>query len=352
MSETFLFAGAYTAVLVLLCVVSLVLLRSITWSVDDLAYRLLRTLWREPAVGVLVLTVLWFAGLCVILFACTERLMSYIKAVIDASQSLLKSDDRKIALEHPLSDVGEKMNALKEQSLENYRLAKEQEQKKNDLLVYLAHDLKTPLTSVIGYLTLVDDAPELPEENKVKYTRIALEKAQRLEMLLNEFFDITRFSLHSIELERKRINLSILLYQMAEEFYPVYKERGLEIKVKAEKPVIIAGDPDKIARVFDNLLKNAANYSYKDTTVEIIAEEIGESAVVRVKNKADEIPEEKLEKIFDMFYRADSSRSASSGGAGVGLAVSKEIVELHSGTLTVTSDKEFTEFTVKLPRSV
>lgn len=326
------------------------LLENLTWKIDDPVYRLLRAFWREPAVGILTVVATLFVCICVILIFGIKRLISYIKAVIDAGQSLLMSDSAEIELPAPLSDVGEKMNALKQQALDSDRLAKEQEQKKNDLLVYLAHDLKTPLTSVIGYLTLVDDAPQLPEENKEKYTRIALQKAQRLEMLLNEFFDITRFSLHGIEIEKKRINLSILLYQMAEEFYPVYKERGLEIEVKAENAVIAAGDPDKIARVFDNLLKNAANYSYKDTKVEITVEQVGKNAVVNVKNRADEIPKESLEKLFDMFYRADSSRSASSGGAGVGLAVSKEIVELHGGTLSVTSDKEFTQFTVTLPR--
>lgn len=341
--------AAYTVALIAVVYLCAVIGKSAVWYADDPLYRVLRTIYREPEVGVPVIAAVWLLGVAVILAVMLNKALSYINAVVDASQKLLKTDGSPIKLPRPLSDVEDKMNAVKEQSLHNYRLAKEQEQKKNDLLVYLAHDLKTPLTSVIGYLTLVDEAPGLPEENKIKYMRIALEKAERLELLLNEFFDITRFSLHSIELDRKRINLNILLYQMAEEFYPVYKENGLDIKVDTAEAVVIAGDPDKIARVFDNLLKNAANYSYKNTTVEISVRLEGENAVVKVRNHADEIPEESLNKLFDMFYRADASRNASSGGAGVGLAVSKEIVELHGGTVGVTSNKDFTEFTVTLP---
>ena len=342
-------SAVYTVALIAAVCACVLTGRYLSWYADDPFYKLIRAAYREPVQGVGFIIIVWLIGIAVILGVMLKRALSYINAVVDASQKLMREDGAPIELPRPLSDVEEKMNAVKEQSIYNYRLAKEQEQKKNDLLVYLAHDLKTPLTSVIGYLTLVDDAPGLPEENKTKYMRIALEKAERLELLLNEFFDITRFSLHGIELERKRINLNILLYQMAEEFYPVYKERGLDIKVDTDEPVVIAGDPDKIARVFDNLLKNAANYSHKDTTVEISARLVDGNAVVKVKNRADEIPKESLDKLFDMFYRADASRNASSGGAGVGLAVSKEIVELHGGTIGVTSNKEFTEFTVTLP---
>lgn len=342
-------SAVYTVALIAVLCACVLAGRYLSWYADDPFYKLIRAAYREPVQGVGFIIIMWLIGIAVILGVMLKRALSYINAVVDASQKLMREDGAPIELPRPLSDVEEKMNAVKEQSIYNYRLAKEQEQKKNDLLVYLAHDLKTPLTSVIGYLTLVDDAPGLPEENKTKYMRIALEKAERLELLLNEFFDITRFSLHGIELERKRINLNILLYQMAEEFYPVYKERGLDIKVDTDEPVVIAGDPDKIARVFDNLLKNAANYSHKDTTVEISARLVDGNAVVKVKNRADEIPKESLDKLFDMFYRADASRNASSGGAGVGLAVSKEIVELHGGTIGVMSNKEFTEFTVTLP---
>lgn len=341
--------AVYTVALIAAVYICIAFEHNAVWYTEDPMFKLIRTASREPAIGITAIVSVWMIGMILILLVMLRQAVSYINAVTQASQLLLKSDDTPIVLPKPLSEIQNQLNAVKAQSVYNYQLAKEQEQKKNDLLVYLAHDLKTPLTSVIGYLTLVDDAPDLPEENKIKYTRIALEKAERLEMLLNEFFDITRFSLHGIKLDKKRINLNILIYQISEEFYPVYKDKGLEIAVDINEPIAIVGDPDKIARVFDNLLKNAANYSYKDTIVEISAAIDNGNAIVKVRNRSDEIPQENLEKLFDMFYRADASRNASSGGAGVGLAVSKEIVELHGGTIQVSSDKEFTEFTVTLP---
>lgn len=157
-------------------------------------------------------------------------------------------------------DVEEKIK--KELKFKQY-VANEAEQRKNDLVVYLAHDLKTPLTSIIGYLSLLDENPDFSVEYRAKYTGIALDKAYRLEQLINEFFDITRFNLQSFPLENNHIDLSLLLRQMAEEFYPVLKEKNLTCTVKAEDKVNIIGDSDKLSRVFDNLMRNASNYCYE-----------------------------------------------------------------------------------------
>ena len=156
-------------------------------------------------------------------------------------------------------DVEEKIK--KELKFKQY-VANEAEQRKNDLVVYLAHDLKTPLTSIIGYLSLLDENPDFSVEYRAKYTGIALDKAYRLEQLINEFFDITRFNLQSFPLENNHIDLSLLLRQMAEEFYPVLKEKNLTCTVKAEDKVNNIGDSDKQSSVFDNLMRNASNYCY------------------------------------------------------------------------------------------
>lgn len=235
-------------------------------------------------------------------------------------------------------------NALK------YRdyIAQESEQRKNDLVVYLAHDLKTPLTSIVGYLTLLEESPELPLEYRVKYTGITLEKAYRLEQLINEFFDITRFNLQSVVLENNRIDLAMMLNQMAEEFYPVLKEKNLICTVQADEKINMIGDADKLSRVFDNLMRNAVNYSYPHTEISISAVRTDYKAVVTFKNRGDKIPPEKLSMIFEKFFRADHSRTSSTGGAGLGLAIAKQIVEQHGGTITVESDNLFTTFTVTL----
>jgi len=229
------------------------------------------------------------------------------------------------------------------------RAATEAEQRKNDLILYIAHDLKTPLTSIIGYLSILQESPELPLEYRAKYTGITLDKAYRLEQLINEFFDITRFNLHNIELENNRINLSLMLNQLSDEFYPMLSAKTLTLRTEIPDGINIIGDSDKLVRVFDNLLKNAVNYSYPGTEIMLSCEYVNKFVQIKVRNSGDEISKEKLPRIFEKFFRTDESRSTADGGAGLGLAIAKEIVELHGGKISAMSSQEFTEFTVILP---
>lgn len=221
--------------------------------------------------------------------------------------------------------------------------------RKNDLIAYLAHDLKTPLTSVIGYLSLLKEAPDMPWEQRVKYTNIGLEKAMRLESLINEFFEITRYNLHEIVLEKERFDLGYMLMQMAEEFYPVLEPRGKSVTIHPTEDLLITADPDKLARVFNNILKNAAAYSYDNTEIEIHTGLQDDTVQVSVSNFGRTIPPQKLERIFEKFYRLDDARSAHTGGAGLGLAIAKDIVDAHGGSICVTSRNQVTTFTVVLP---
>ncbi len=222
-------------------------------------------------------------------------------------------------------------------------------QRKNDLITYLAHDLKTPLASVIGYLSLLDEAPDMPETQKTKYVGTALDKACRLEELINEFFDITRFNLQSIVLSKSRIHLPFMLRQMADEFYPILSPQGKRAVVHAPDELILWADADKLSRVFNNVLKNAAAYSYENSVIDITARAQGNTVVVTFADRGDPIPPAKLDTIFEKFFRLDSSRSSHTGGTGLGLAIAKEIVAAHEGTITVQSDAEQTVFTIVLP---
>ena len=221
--------------------------------------------------------------------------------------------------------------------------------RKNELVAYLAHDLKTPLTSVIGYISLLKEAPDMPVEQRAKYTNIALEKALRLESLINEFFDITRYNLQEIVLEEETFDLGYMLIQMADEFYPVLEQHGKSITIHAEGDLPIAADSAKLARVFNNILKNAVAYSYDNTEIEIHAEKQDNTIHVSISNFGKTIPKQKLDMIFEKFYRLDDARSTNTGGAGLGLAIAKEIVVAHGGTISVTSEKQVTTFTVELP---
>ncbi len=247
------------------------------------------------------------------------------------------------------SDVEIKLKDIRLEVLESQKQAIEAESKKNDLVMYLAHDLKTPLTSIIGYLTLIDESPELTREQRAKFSGIALDKAYRLEQLITEFFEITRFNINNITLQKNRIDLNMMIRQIVDEFYPMMQEKRIRVDIDIPEKIIMLADSDKIARVFDNLLKNAVNYSYENTMIRVGARIRQNRVIIKFRNKSDEIPPEKLERLFEKFYRTDSSRNSAAGGSGLGLAIAKQITELHGGTIKAKSSVDYTDFTVILP---
>ena len=281
-----------------------------------------------------------------------RRPLGYLDELVAAAERLTQDSGRMIFLPAPLREAQDHLNLLRERSLRAAAVAKEAEQRKNDLIVYLAHDLKTPLTSVIGYLTLLRDEEEISPRLREKYTGIALDKALRLEDLVNEFFDITRFNLTTLTLEPERTNLSRMLEQMVSEFSPVLQEKELFWETAISQDVEISCDRDKLQRVLDNLIRNAVSYSAPGTAILVAMEPEGNEAVLRLQNHGRTIPPEKLCHIFEQFYRVDSSRASATGGAGLGLAIAKEIVELHGGSITAESEQESILFTVRLPKGL
>jgi two-component system sensor histidine kinase VanS len=218
--------------------------------------------------------------------------------------------------------------------------------------MYLAHDIKTPLTSVIGYLSLLDEAPDMPVAQRAKYVHITLRKAYRLEMLINEFFEITRYNLQQIKLEKESIDLYYMLVQMIDEFYPILSEKGNRAVLHADENLSVDGDAVKLARVFNNILKNAASYSDPGTEIIITAEEREDVVAISFENQGMTIPEEKLQELFEKFFRLDESRASNTGGSGLGLSIAKEIVSLHGGFIEAKSKDQQTTFTVLLPRDL
>ena len=264
-------------------------------------------------------------------------------------QYMAKDLDMEEVFPVPYTEVGARMLQIKTDMIRKEESLKQEAQRKNDLITYLAHDLKTPLTSVLGYLSLLDEAPDMPEVQKEKYTRIALEKAERLEGLIEEFFEITQYNLQNIFLEKEKLDLSYMLMQMTEEFYPVLAAHGNEVKLEAEEDLHLYADPDRLARVFNNILKNAVAYSYPNTPITIRASRNKDKILLSFENHGKNIPQEKLDSIFEKFFRLDSSRRSNTGGAGLGLAIAKEIVELHGGSISARSQDERVTFTVELP---
>lgn len=303
-------------------------------------FRVNKSMWL--AIGFILL-------LLVIFYLALSRFTRYFNKISEGLDSLTEESETEILLPPELDFMEKKLNAVKGKLEKRAKDAKEAEQRKNDLVVYLAHDIKTPLTSVIGYLSLLDEAADMPIEQKAKYLKITLEKATRLEQLINEFFEITRFNLQSIMLEKETINLNYMLMQIADEFYPLLAPKGKQTIVEVEQDLKIDADANKLARVFNNILKNAIAYSYENSIIEIGGTKKNEQAIITFTNKGKTIPPHKLDMIFEKFYRLDVSRTTQTGGAGLGLAIAKEIIHAHGGSISAESNDERTVFTVTIP---
>lgn len=224
------------------------------------------------------------------------------------------------------------------------------ESSKDQLIVNLAHDLRTPLTSVLGYLDLILKDENLTKEQIKHFSTIAFTKSERLESLIDELFEITRMNYGMLKLEKRSIDIGELLIQLDEELYPLLEKKELEARLNITPQLPINGDGKLLARVFENLLTNAIRYGYDGKFVDVNGYIEGEEVVVQIINYGDSIPEEDLPYLFDMFYTGDKARSEQQGGTGLGLFIAKNIVEQHDGTISAESNVIRTIFEVRLPK--
>ena len=356
---------AQMSLIVFAAAITVILLRSIiqrSYNLGDSIIRFLMTTFhlrdREALIiyryiflnnkgGITFLVILIF--LVILLRFSISWFTKYFDEVIAGMDKLVEESDDEIRLSSELDFMENKLNQIKNNLEKQKKAALDAEQRKNDLVVYLAHDLKTPLTSVIGYLSLLAEAPDMPPEQQAKYVGITLEKAYRLEQLINGFFEITKFNLQTIVLDKEKINLRFMLQQMADEFFPMLTPQGKQVSVNVPDGLALWGDADKLARVFNNILKNAIAYSDENSVIAVSAQQQDKNIIITFTNQGNPIPSAKLETIFEKFYRLDAARSTNTGGAGLGLAIAQEIVTAHAGTISVDSTPENTTFTVKLP---
>lgn len=297
----------------------------------------------------LILTFIVFIVSFVII---TNRKMKYLDEIayglkIIASGNLdyrikEKGDDeiRNIAynINNMAKEIGEKIQA-----------EREAEKAKADLITNVSHDLRTPLTSVMGYLGLVIDNRYKSEEEMHEYLNIAFSKAERLKLLIDDLFEYTKLNNDGVSLSKSNVNLSEFLSQLLEEFFPILDENNLTVYKKFENAkLIVSIDTLKMLRVFENILTNAIKYSYKPGEIIVALYEDNDYAIIVFRNKGDHIPKEKADKLFDRFYRTDESRNSNTGGSGLGLAISKNIVELHGGAIWAQSIGNNINFYIKL----
>ena len=317
------------------------------WHPEDRYYKELSYIQRHAfAIGTIGLLIIMNVSLLLELMYVSTA----IQKITHIVENIYNNNDEEVLLARDFHEIETGLRKVQKDKIRTENEANEANKRKNDMIMYMAHDLKTPLTSIIGYLSLVNDEKELPEDIKQKYTGIALRKALRLEDLINGFFEMTRFNFSRMVLEKTTVNMSMMLSQIVSEFGTMFKEKGLTCNLKLQENVMITCDTDKMERVYDNLFKNICNYSYPNTEIEVELERYADSGMkLRTVNRGKTIPPEMQAHIFEQFFRIDSSRNSESGGSGLGLAVTKEIVELHGGRISCESENEQIIFEVVIP---
>lgn len=226
------------------------------------------------------------------------------------------------------------INFMAEELNNKMKVEREEERIKNELITNVSHDLRTPLTSIKGYLALIKDKRYEDETQMKQYINIAYNKSEKLEELINDLFEYTKLTNNAVNLNRQSISLNGLLEQLMEELVPICEETGVTITRSFPKQkFLVYLDPNKTARVFENLFINAIRYSIKPGDVEVLLKEEKGDAVISIKNKCEPVSKEEVDKLFDRFYRVDKSRSSNTGGSGLGLAIAKSIVEIQGGKI-------------------
>lgn len=242
------------------------------------------------------------------------------------------------------------VNALVDSAVQSMDDERKIEKSKDELITNVSHDLRTPLTSIIGYLGLIEDKQYRSEEDILKYTHTAYEKAKQMKNLVEDLFEYTKVQQHGAPVNIMKIDLNQLLEQLTASFELEAQHRGIEITSHVEPdPLMLEADPEKLGRVFSNLVSNAFKYGNGASYIKIDARQRGTEVVVKVSNDGTPIPAESIDHLFERFYRAEASRSRATGGTGLGLAIVKSIVDLHHGTVKAESNEQQTSFIVTLP---
>lgn len=293
----------------------------------------------------------------VVYVACAAAITVYflrkpIRMIDEVSEAISDPglpEGKPVTLPEDLRPTQLELGLLQARIAKSEQAAKDAEERKNELVTYLAHDIRTPLTSVLGYLDLMCDTERIAPDKQRSFASAALAKARRLEVLAEELFEITRYNTQNIPIEREQLDLELLCQQVAEEFYPQTSAKDIEIRIDAESGLSAFMDSSRMGRALENIVKNAITHANEKSVIDIKTYEENDETVISIKNEGKEISPEHLQHIFERFYRGDSARNQDAGGTGLGLAIAKEIVEAHGGTINATSELGTTVFEIRVP---
>ncbi|GIP57029.1 ATP-binding protein [Paenibacillus sp. FSL W8-0186] len=282
-----------------------------------------------------------------------EELNDYLREINHGLQEIAKGHfqyDIPVKPDHDLGEIAKSINEMSAQLHHSIQEERKAEKTKNDLITGVSHDLRTPLTSILGFLELIEKDRYFDEVELRYYIGIAYEKSVTLKKLIDDLFEYTRIN-NDMPLDLKQIDMNDFFRQLAEEFVPNLESAGVSCRVHApDHPVIIKADGDHLVRAYENLISNAIRYGSAGKRIDIYIQEREDKAIIQVVNYGDPIPERDLPFIFDRFYRADKSRSKQTGGGtGLGLAITKSIIEVHGGTISASSSERQTCFETILP---
>ena len=255
----------------------------------------------------------------------------------------------KVQGDDELAYIASSLNDMTDKLLDLMEKERDSERSKNELITNVAHDLRTPLTSIIGYMGYLAMKKDLDEETKENYIQMVYAKAKRLEKLIEDLFSFTKLNYGKIAMRVEKVDIVMLINQLLDDFYPSFTQNDLEYELVCKKnSIMINADGNLLARLFDNLINNAIKYGKEGKYIRVFINDEAEHVVVSVVNYGYIIPKEDIKNLFNKFYRVEQSRSTNTGGTGLGLAIVKNIVDMHKGTIEVHSDLDGTEFEVKL----
>lgn len=343
-----LYCIVYTVGLIAFILFCIFMCSFITWYNGDFLYELLNLI---AALLPIEVPILCIAGYIFIIYTITKKSYKSIDLMNQMIHQMISDPSKPIVLPLDLKEIQDQLNLAREQLIFSNQQALQANESKQNLLMYLAHDLKTPLTSVIGYLSLIQEEPNISEDTRNKYQQIALDKSYRIESLINEFFEITRFNIATIELSTSCINVKLLIDQLLEEFDPLFTSKQLTFNSTIEENLTLQADSEKVGRIMENILRNACNYAISNTEIQFKAYKNNDTVIFQCINQGETINPNKLKRIFDPFYRVDEARSNTTGNTGLGLSIAKQLMEAHKGSIEATSiDNTFT-ITLKFPTS-
>ena len=311
------------------------------------------TLSQSTALDVFVIMIFTVLLLLMYFILISHSFVTYVREIISGIERMKNGDfteEIPVRGEDEFSEIADSINEMSRNLSQNMESQKVAERTKDELITNVAHDLRTPLTSILGYLDLLTQGDFLTDDQRQKYLSIVSNKARQLETLVKDLFDYTRYDKDKVKIKKEILDLNLFMPQIVDEFYPSFVDNQLECRTDFYDGALnIEGNGELLARAIGNLMSNAIKYGAEGKLVEVKTGRMDKMAFVAVINYGKIIPEEDLDKIFDKFYRVESSRSLKTGGTGLGLAIAKNIVTLHYGKIWATSDESGTRFQIELP---